>query len=78
MSSTNFEFQRNIPFTEFIENGSWLQKRDPGAYLFGFLFFFTASLITQSWVLLWDIFSLLSGWNLVIKSTCNHIYQGIG
>ena len=52
MSSTNFEFQRNIPFTEFIENGSWLQRRDPGAYLFGFMFFFSASLITQSWVVL--------------------------
>lgn len=50
MSSTNFEFQRNIPFTEFIENGSWLQRRDPGAFLLGFLFFFTASLITQAWV----------------------------
>jgi energy-coupling factor transport system permease protein len=49
MSSTNFEFQRNIPFTEFIENGSWLQRRDPGAYLIGFLFFFTATLITHSW-----------------------------
>lgn len=52
MSSTNFEFQRNIPFTEFIENGSWLQRRDPGAYLVGFLFFFTATLITHSWIII--------------------------
>jgi energy-coupling factor transport system permease protein len=49
LSSINFEFQRNIPFTEYIENGSWLQKRDPGAYLFGFLLFFTGVLITHSW-----------------------------
>lgn len=52
MSSTNFEFQRNLPFTEFIENGSWLQRRDPGAYLVGFLFFFAATLITSSWIAL--------------------------
>ena len=51
MSSINFEFQRSIPFTEFIENGSWLQKRDPGAYLFGFILFFTGVLITQSWII---------------------------
>ncbi len=52
MSSINFEFQRNIPFTEFLENGSWLQRRDPGLYLLGFLFFFSATLITHSWIII--------------------------
>ena len=52
MSSSNFEFQRSIPFTEFIETGSWLQKRDPGAYLFGFILFFIAVLITHSWIVI--------------------------
>ncbi len=52
MSSINFEFQRSIPFTEFIENGSWLQKRDPGAYLLGFLLFFVGMLITHSWIVI--------------------------
>jgi energy-coupling factor transport system permease protein len=52
MSSINFEFQRSIPFTEFIENGSWLQKRDPGAYLLGFILFFAGVLITQSWIII--------------------------
>jgi energy-coupling factor transport system permease protein len=52
MSSINFEFQRSIPFTEFIENGSWLQKRDPGAYFFGFILFFIAVLITHSWIVI--------------------------
>jgi energy-coupling factor transport system permease protein len=52
MSSINFEFQRSIPFTEFTENGSWLQKRNPGAYLFGFILFFTGVLITQSWIII--------------------------
>ena len=52
MSSNNFEFQRNIPFTEFVENGSWLQRRDPGAYLLGFILFFAGVLITQSWIIL--------------------------
>ena len=52
MSSINFEFQRSIPFTEFVDNGSWLQKRDPGAYLLGFILFFTGVLITQSWTVI--------------------------
>jgi energy-coupling factor transport system permease protein len=52
MSSINFEFQRSIPFTEFTENGSWLQKRDPGAYLFGFVIFFIGVLITHSWIVI--------------------------
>ncbi len=52
MSSINFEFQRSIPFTEFVDNGSWLQKRDPGAYLIGFILFFTGVLITQSWTVI--------------------------
>jgi energy-coupling factor transport system permease protein len=52
MSTSNFEFQRSIPFTEFIENGSWLQKRDPGAYLFGFLLFFIGVLVTHSWIVI--------------------------
>ncbi len=49
MTSSNFEFQRNLPFAEFIENNSWLQRRDPGAYLFGFILFFVGVLMTQSW-----------------------------
>ena len=52
MSAPNFEFQRNLPFTEFSENGSWLQRRDAGAYLVGFILFFASILITQSWWLL--------------------------
>ncbi len=52
MPSTNFEFQRNLPFTEFIENDSWLQRRDPGLYLFGFILFFTSVLATKSWFVL--------------------------
>jgi energy-coupling factor transport system permease protein len=52
VSSINFEFQRNIPFTEFIENDSWLQKRDPGAYLFGFIVLFIGVLITHSWIVI--------------------------
>jgi energy-coupling factor transport system permease protein len=52
VSSINFEFQRNIPFTEFIENDSWLQKRDPGAYLFGFIALIIGVLITHSWIVI--------------------------
>lgn len=52
MASTNFEFQRNIPFTEFIDNNSWLQNRDPAFYLAGFVFLFTCVMITQSWIIL--------------------------
>ena len=58
MSSINFEFQRSIPFTEFIENDSWLQKRDPGAYLLGFILFFASILITQSWIVIFAGFIL--------------------
>jgi energy-coupling factor transport system permease protein len=64
MSSINFEFQRSIPFTEFIENDSWLQKRDPGAYLFGFILFFAGVLITQSWIVITAgfLFCLIGIW----------------
>ena len=50
MPSNNFEFSRNIPFTEFIENNSWIQKRDPASYLLGFIFLFVSVLITQNWL----------------------------
>lgn len=52
MPTGNFEFQRNLPFTEFLENGSWVQKRDPASFLLGFLLLFTAVLITQNWLVI--------------------------
>ena len=66
MPSSNFEFQRNLPFAEFIENNSWLQRRDPGLYLFGFILFFTSVLATKSWFVLVTAFVIcMIGINII-------------
>lgn len=50
MAKSNFEFSRNLPFSDFVENGSWIQRLDPGLYLLAFLIFFSAILLTNSLV----------------------------
>jgi len=50
MAASSFEFQRNLPFTEFIENDSWLQKRNPAAFLVSFILYFSSILVIHSWL----------------------------